>query len=275
MTPEQFNRIADQIEEIGGVKLVNFYMLGEPFVNKHLTDFVKILRARKLAQTINITTNGTRITHERFAGICESGLDVLRISIYGATEESHKRITNGSVSLSAIKSNIFALRLYRSEHGYSNPHIYIKMIASTEDENAVFLRDFGPLADEINLEALHNFNGLGERPVAGTMDPVLNAGGPDNRLYKPKQVCPYPFYTLIIHSDLKVGVCCVDWSKGIVVGDLHNQTIKQVWSGEKLREIQRLHIQRRRHEIKACANCWFLNKNPDNVDSLTEEVLAG
>ena len=32
-----------------------------------------------------------------------------------------------------------------------------------------------------------------------------------------KEVCPYPFYTLVVHADLNVSLCCVDWNKKTVV----------------------------------------------------------
>ena len=46
-----------------------------------------------------------------------------------------------------------------------------------------------------------------------------------------KKTCPFPFYTLAIHSNLKVSVCCVDWNKKTVVGDPKINTLKEIWTG--------------------------------------------
>ena len=84
-----------------------------------------------------------------------------------------------------------------------------------------------------------------------------------------KKVCPAPFYTLVIHSDLKVSVCCVDWDKQAVVGDLSNQTLQEIWNGQKLYAFQLLHLNGNKNELSGCKNCTYLHTCPDYIDELT------
>ena len=79
------------------------------------------------------------------------------------------------------------------------------------------------------------------------------------------------FYSLVIHSDLKVSICCVDWEKKTLIGDLKKEKLIDIWNGEKLREIQLLHIRKQKDKIDVCKNCSYLHTAKDNVDNLTEE----
>jgi len=88
---------------------------------------------------------------------------------------------------------------------------------------------------------------------------------------KKKQVCPFPFYTFVIHSDLKVSVCCVDVAKEAVVGDLRTETVTEIWRGQKLRAFQLMHLERRANQHPACRNCTYLYTAPDILDDLTVE----
>ena len=267
-----FTKIADQIEALGyKLKLINYYLLGEPFVNKQLCDFIRLITSRKLSERQTVVSNGSLIKPNRYREICESGLDYIRCSIYGLTAEQYKERTQSSITPDMVKANLAGLKAFREENGFTKPFLYAKYLSRSEEENQQFLTDFGPCCDEAVIEDYWlNFTGEDDRKFSGKDEAELL----QTKFYsKKKEVCPYPFYNLIIHSDLKVGVCCVDWNKSIVVGDLHNETIQQVWEGAKLKEIQRLHVQRKRCEISACAKCIVLHTHPDNVDTLKEEQL--
>nr|WP_325185729.1 SPASM domain-containing protein [uncultured Oscillibacter sp.] len=48
-------------------------------------------------------------------------------------------------------------------------------------------------------------------------------------------VCPFPFYSLTAAPDGIVSVCCSDWQRKLVIGDLTRQSLMEVWNGETLR----------------------------------------
>lgn len=270
LSMKEFNHIAEQIKEIAPIKLINFYMLGEPFANKLLTQFIRAARDMNLAETLIVTSNGTLVKPDKYEAICSSGLDFLRISIYGATEETHRARTQSSIPLAQIKDNIAGLKKYRDGLGLKAPYIYVKMITANEEENIAFTELFGPHCDKIQIEPVHNWAEEDQAKLSllddGTM---LKQHYFDNK----KQVCPFPFYMSIIHSDLNVSVCGVDWAKLTVVGNLRTETLMEVWRGKKLRDFQLKHLQRRRGELAACASCTYLHGAVDNIDVLTDAAL--
>ncbi len=261
-----FTHIVDQIAEIGGVKALNLYMMGEPFVNRGLPDFVRIAREKGVADRIAITSNASLINEQIARQVIEAGLDYLRVSVYGGTAQAHARKTQSKVPLDRVLRNVKAFRDMRDALGGAT-QVYVKMIDSgAPEENEAFLETFRDVADEVQIEPAMNWNDPDEGVLAQIdRSTMLETDHFSNR----KTVCPLPFYSLVIHSDLRVSVCCVDWSKEAVVGDLSKQTLAEVWRGEALRDFQIAHLQGRRHELAACRNCTYLHTTPDSLDGLS------
>ena len=69
-------------------------MMKEPFINKQLLSFVSDAKEKDLSDKVIITSNGSLINPYIHKELIASGLDYLRISIYGATETDQKKYTN-------------------------------------------------------------------------------------------------------------------------------------------------------------------------------------
>ena len=268
---DDFKKIAFQVKEVAPVRLINFYMLGEPFINKHLTTFIRLAKEMGLAETVIVTTNGSLVRPDKYRAICDSGLDFLRVSIYGGTEELHRKRTQSQFPLSKIRDNIAGLKEFRDTEGYESPFIYAKMITASVKEGAAFAALFGPHTDKLQVEsAAHNWMELPDKNLAQLDDAEMFS---QKYFSNRKEVCPFPFYMSIIHSDLNVSVCGVDWAKLAVVGNLRNETLAEVWRGPRLREFQLKHLQRKRCELAACANCTYIHTATDNIDALDEKAI--
>ena len=268
---DDFNLVATQIKELGTVKTLNFYMMGEPFVNKQLTQFIATAKREAIANRVIVTSNGTLIKPPIYQSICDSGLDYLRISIYGGNESAHQRTTQSTIRLSQVRDNILGLKRFRDDHDRTLPFIYVKLIESPiPAENLQFKELFHDVGDEVCIEPVMNWNDPDEGDLSGE---AKNTALSRQYFAVPKKACPFPFYTLVIHSDLRVSVCCVDWNKQTVVGNLRNQSLRDVWHGEALKAFQLAHLQRRKHELPGCSSCTYLHTAPDNIDALSDTVF--
>jgi MoaA/NifB/PqqE/SkfB family radical SAM enzyme len=265
-----FAAVSDQILALGRLKVLHFYMMGEPFVNKALPDFIAAAKERQIADRISVTTNATLLDAKTIDRILDSRLDYLRVSIYGATQESFAQRTASPFKLARIVSNIAALRSRRDERGLDGPFLYVKMIdTGVTEENALFLDTFRPIADEVAIEPVMNWNDPEEGNLAQVSRDVMLANPYFRHV---KRTCAFPFYTLVIHSDLRVSVCCVDWAKQAVVGDLKTETLADIWRGERLHDFRLTHLRGERRALAACAQCTYLYTAPDNLDTLTPET---
>lgn len=268
----EFERICDQILELGRLKVLNLYMMGEPFANKNLLDLVATAKRKGVAERVVVTSNGTLIDAAMAERVVASKLDYLRISIYGATQERMASVTASKIPLDRVVANVRRLRELRDQGGSKAPFVYVKMIDSGDPvENRRFLDLFDGSCDEAAIEPVMNWNDPEGANLSGLGRDELLGGQYFSRR---KEVCPFPFYTLVIHSDLQVSVCCVDWAKQTAVGDLKDQTLKEVWRGEALHEFRMTHLRRHRQTLEACRNCTYLHTAPDNLDTLLPEDLA-
>ena len=271
LSEDNFTHALDEISSFGSIQTLNLYMMGEPFANRNHLSFIKQAKQAHIAKRVIVTSNGSLLKPKIYEELCKSGLDYLRISIYGADEDLHRRNTGSPIKLEQIKTNIAGLKAFRDQHGFKTPFIYAKMIESeVSAHNDTFLKNFSGISDQAMIEPVMNWNDPDEGMLA-QIDREQLEKRPN--FAKKKECCPFPFYTLVIHSDLRVSVCCVDWDKKTVVGDLKTQTLKEIWNGEALRDFQLKHLQRRRKEIEACTNCTFLHTAPDNMDDLSPDVF--
>jgi MoaA/NifB/PqqE/SkfB family radical SAM enzyme len=268
LTLEDWEKIATNIESLPEqVKTINFYMMGEPLSNPNTPYFIAEAQRRKLAGKIILTSNGSLLNETRAEKLLISPPDFLRISIYGPTDEHHKRITTSRVTLEKIRDNVINFMKLRNSKGMTRPHVYVKMIDQGEELNRQFLDYFEGIPDELLIEAVMNWNDPEQGNLMGslTKDQLL-----DTKNFKNvKSVCPSPFYTLVINSDLNVTVCCVDWAKETNVGNLKVQALLEIWMGEKLKDFRLAHLERRKSDLKACKNCTHHFTYPDNLDGLS------
>ena len=269
-----FEQIVAQIKAMGRLKVMRFYMLGEPLLHPDIIRMISLAVSAGVTDRTELTTNATALTAEKSRGLLASGLDYLRVSIYAATQERNERVTQSKVPISRILENVRTFRRLRDESGRKNPQLYVKMIDSgSEEENAAFLKMYEGIADECVLEKPMNWNGYENRDVLQTAyDDAERESLVETNLFPfQKKICPFPFYTMVINANGDVTACCVDWNKNTKVGNVKEATLHDIWHGDAFRELRRMHIEGRRHENASCKNCTYLFTAPDNLDDLSVE----
>src|SRR5262249_11978921 len=133
-------------------------------------------------------------------------------------------------------------------------HIYVKMVNVDAQTAGTFKLQWQGIADEVAVEPEMGWN--------GTADVGQEAPGH-------KRAGPMPFYTTTIHADLKASPRSVDWDQRLLVGDLRTQSLKEIWEGQRLRNLQLLHLSGKRASEAGCVNCSYIQTLPDNIDTLT------
>lgn len=65
LSDADIKKIYTDIKELGRLKTLNLYMLGEPFVNRKLPDYIALAKNMDIAERIIVTTNGTLLPPPR------------------------------------------------------------------------------------------------------------------------------------------------------------------------------------------------------------------
>lgn len=271
MTYEQFSIIAKQVKAGGHLKVLRFYLMGEPLMNKDLAKMIQLSTSLGIADRTELTTNGVLLKSEKICkDLISSGLDYIRISISSIDDDRNFEITKSKIAVNDIYEGIKQLRKLRGDS--PKPFIYVKLLtpkdsAEIEKFNSMYVNE----ADEVVIEKPMNWNGFENR------DYIEATYGKDVKfdesfLYpNTKKICPFPFYTLVVSCDGDVTSCCVDWNKATKVGNVFETDLKTLWNGEKMREFRKMHLEQKRHLNPSCKNCMEFHITPSNIDNITEE----
>lgn len=274
MSLPEFNKICHDIKAGGKLKVLRFYLMGEPLSNPDLPEMIKTACQMGLAERTELTSNGVLLDKKKSQEIIGSGLDYLRISISSVDESRHKRITQSKIQVDNIYHNIEQFRRIRDEMGQQKPFLNVKMIDSQDEkENMKFCNMYEAIADEAIIEKPMNWNSQKNSDFIKNTYGKNNAIDPKQLYPYYKEVCPFPFYTLVVNVDGDVTACCVDWNKNTCVGNVFDAPLKSIWDGEKMRDFRRMHLLRKRKENRSCSDCQFLFTTPDNIDDLSIDKI--
>lgn len=267
MSMELFEKIVEDMKQFDEpFKTVNLYNLGEPLINQSLSLFIRKLKANKLAEVTQITTNASLLTKHKSEELIDAGLDRITFSIYGLDDDSYKKFSSAQVSFHNIITNIEYFYKIREK---CKVHIKIAGNYFNEEQKQKFFELFGDMADSIYVD-----NAVNLWPDLTTVNENV-----DNHIYgtlnvENDRICPQPFYQMIIHSNGMVSPCCADYDKRVIVGDIRNESIKEIWDGKNYQNLRRDILQNNLKEGTRCKNCKFpLCGSTVDITPYREDIL--
>ena len=127
MTEETFERVLNGLRSLNPKPSVMFAGIGEPTSHPRIVDMVR--RVKALGCSVEITTNGTMLNARRSQQLIQAGLDMLWVSLDGATPESYEDVRLGAL-LPRVIENIRTFRESRRTWAYHpKPEIGIAFVA--------------------------------------------------------------------------------------------------------------------------------------------------
>lgn len=184
----------------GGAKSVKLNFRGEPGLSQDLAPMT--LTAKMLGFTeVAINTNLTSFSRRRLVELCEAGLDLMIVSIDGATQETYESIRVKGDFIKLIRNLQFVYKRW------DRPRIRIQMVVQERNSHETDLLNltFEDLCDEIVFQDIRQSNS-GQR-----------------------KKCPQPWQRLVVMWDGKVGACCHNWDHEAIIGQFPKQTLAGIW----------------------------------------------
>lgn len=119
MALETYRKIADDFPLAQNVYLSGW---GEPLLNPHLKEMVRL--AKKAGCTVGFTTNGALLDENMMRDLVKDQVDLVSVSIAGATMESHGSKRVGS-DFKKITEKLARLHSVKVESGSEKPRVLI------------------------------------------------------------------------------------------------------------------------------------------------------
>ena len=280
MSDELFSRLVEEIRpHVDWVELVTLQLGGEPLLDKKLEQ--RVIQLKKAGvRAVAFTSNASLLDEARSHSILESGVDVIDFSIDNASPGTFEAIRLG-LAFDLVRDNVRSFVKLRDRLG-SQVRIRVRLVV--QPENAHELDDFvaywrealGPddfvLARFLNWwatwrEDLATVNGahLQEKPAL------------DDFNHLP---CLSPFSTLVVLSDGRAPLCCLDYNADTPMGDVAATSIVEVWRGSAFEDVRRRHLtEGGRRSMEFCRDCQifvaesgFDFTGTEKIDPLGERV---
>ena len=261
MEEEMVYRVLTEAYECGVTDL-GLYATGESFLVRKLANYVGF--AKNLGyRYLFITTNGALATPDRAKPVIDAGLDSLKFSISAGTKNTYKQI-QGRDDFDLVLENLRWISRYREE-SQCDLKIYVTMVYTDKTRSEVEKLEelVRPFIDEWDPHELTNQ--CGNMPENNAIGSV---GTENPRGRGQRRVCYQPFKGFTVTPEGTVSACVIDYSRDLVVGDLNQSTLTEIWEGEVYKKFRRRHLNR---DLKGliCHNC--MNNAHESVDPLMPE----
>jgi radical SAM protein with 4Fe4S-binding SPASM domain len=282
MPLDLFRRVLEQLVSWPGErhKVLKLSLYGEPLLSPDFSEMLRLAREADVAERMETTTNASLLTREMAEAMVASRLDYVRVSIYAADPERHRRITRSPLAPGVIHENLRVLQEVKREAGSMWPFVSCKMLDAYGDENEKFSKMYADVADEVYLDKPHAWIRVegadfveahyGEDAPVARSDMAQHETG--------RVACPMAFTTVAVRSNGDVSPCCVDFIGGTNLGNAESDRIPELWVSDRWRDFQRMQLQGRKHENDSCARCDSSQSDHytlDDIDGVPVEQLDG
>lgn len=225
--------------------------IGETLQFKELPEFVAYMKKERPKVNTIVSTNGLLLNEKLSRKLVDSGLDNLQISFFAGNSEDHKYITE-TETFDRVADNIRRFRKIRDESGRARPFIQTFMMESeeTRHRSEEFVKYWSQYVDQAFVRPLYNVG----RKIEG-MTPTF-----DNPTRgKKRHPCITPWYSTAIRSNGDVMPCYMfHWhreTKDEVVGNINEQSLKEIWQSEKFRLFRDAHRRLELEDYPICQEC--------------------
>jgi radical SAM protein with 4Fe4S-binding SPASM domain len=177
------------------------------------------------------------------AGLIDSGLDMLIVSLDGISAETYESIRVGARFKETI-GNIESFLTLKQKG--KRPFVTVQMIYinKTQKEAGVFINLWKNKVDSVRIRPYENVDRDKDYLYAVPLKPQSD--------YRP---CIQLWRGLVVYWDGTVVPCCFDYDKFEVLGNLERDSLRQIWNSEKMIYLRQKHIMGHRLDIPLCKEC--------------------
>lgn len=235
-----------------------FYFQGEPFLNKQLLEMIR--KAHQKGVYTATSTNAHFFDPETAEKTVQSGLDRCIISIDGTTQDvyqQYRKEGNLSQVIEGTKNLIQARKKLQS----TTPTIIFQFLVVGPNEHQ--MEEVVQLAnslgvDEVKFKTAQIYDYQHGSPLIPKNEKFSRYRKNKDGSYSIKNTlinhCWRLWHSAVITWDGWVVPCCFDKDASHKLGQVKNNTFKEVWKGSSYRSFRKSII-KSRSEIDICTNC--------------------
>ena len=265
MTPELFERIIDEAAE-HDVRRISPYLMNEPLMDRELFNRVRMINERIPACKVVLTSNGHFLTPPVVDALFElgDGLHEIYISFQGIEKESYEATMRGNMDFDRTLANVTHFIGTQRRRGLLRPKLWVTMVDTAVIDAREAVAYWQKLGVASKYTTLENRGGNIENAESFSKSHRMRFFDNCQRLFKQGYI--------MFNGDMVL--CCVDYSREQVLGNITGSSIHEVWNGEVAREIRRRYIACEQDRLPLCGNCKIDEVREVSIDVGGREVVA-
>lgn len=225
---------------------VDLHGFGEPLLDPLIEQRVRMVARRWPQARIRlISTLGVTLPPGCFERLCDAGLAEMEVSCYGHTEESY-RLAHGADRFAIVAANLSEACGTAAASGgrmtvslRERPH-HPSVAWKDPDGYESFLETWRIRGVPTRRRQLHNFGARHYNPAGSRLCSV---------------VWGYRRRVLQVTWDLNVIPCCFDFNAEIVLGNLREMTLDDLFHGPAYTRFLAAHMANRLEDYPPCQTC--------------------
>lgn len=231
MNDESISQIINELSSIKShLELIIPYLNNEPFLDARIVSILQTIK-KNLNVPVEISTNGSLLSKNYSDVIIgEDLVKNIRFSLFGIHPETHHKRMIGLCYKTCIKN----IEYFLNKATLKNPNITSEIImiqvpGLSIDEIEYTKKYFQDYNVSINVFGyLDRAGSLHKKNIMPTGSNDLDIVGCElNR----------PFERLVIDVNGNCILCSQDWLSDCVIGNIHNDTLFDIWNGKKANDV--------------------------------------
>ncbi|MEO8860359.1 MAG: radical SAM/SPASM domain-containing protein [Ginsengibacter sp.] len=236
-----------------------FYFQGEPYLNKNFLEMVQYASSKGLYTATS--TNAHYLTDEVARKTVESGLDRLIISIDGTTQEVYKQYRVGG-NIDKVIQGAKNIVKWKKELNSKTPFVFFQFLVVRPNEHQVEeIKKLGAEVgvDEVRFKTAQVYDYENDPNQLIPLNEKFsrykkNSEGKHVAKNKLANHCWKLWQANVITWDGLVVPCCFDKDAAHQLGNLENQSFKEIWHNDNYKQFRK-ELMSSRKNIDICSNC--------------------
>jgi radical SAM protein with 4Fe4S-binding SPASM domain len=259
MNCELFSKIADEIAAGRKHPMIIFALHNEPLLDKRIFSWIKQLKSGNPGCYCVLPTNGELLDQFSLEEIEQSGVDQININLGAFSKETYEKVHTG-LDYSRVTKNVS--RLLNNENLRQKVQIMFVLNKENAREAQQALIYWKQRNVPVKLTRINNRAGsLDTFPAMNLDSPPLSGsiflrGWKNSMSAARKSIgCELPFYQMNILFNGDVLICCYDWKRSVVIGNIRTSSLRAMWNSSKMTQIRRTLLQQNLARIPSCKDC--------------------
>lgn len=245
MEGDLYRKVIDEIDA-HGIEGIWLYHLGESLLHPEFKENLAHISTKKNLGVIWMSTNGQYFTQEFAKSVLSSNLDYINYSMHAVTESTYQTVTKQG-DFFTVRGNLERFYELKGTRDLPRkPFLHCQMIEqeTTRHEVDQFIAEHHGRADIVSINMLEYVN------------MPNNTYGLNQRERKPLSSClRVDRNDCFICSNGHVTLCDAAYNGEILLGDIHEQSLSDIWNGEERKKILELNSRGKMDEIEFCRKC--------------------